>query len=98
MRGAAGEGASLLYIKSGVDEHAHYAYNTDRGGMMTFREIEKMLLADGWRRVDVRGSHFQYKHTTKPGKVTIPNHKGDLNKRTAKSILKQAGIEEGERI
>ena len=35
---------------------------------------------DGWRKVDLRtkGSHIQLKHPTKQGKVTIPNHKGDL--------------------
>jgi len=59
---------------------------------MPFREIEQIILADGWINVDTRGSHNQYKHPTKPGKVTIPNHKGDLNIKTVNSILKQAGI------
>ena len=59
---------------------------------MRFREIEKMLLADGWYLKNSKGSHFQYKHPTKPGKVTIPNHPGDLDKKTAETILKQAGL------
>ena len=59
---------------------------------MRFREIEKQLLDDGWSLVDVRGSHHQYKHPTKSGKVTIPNHRGDIPQRVVNSILKQAGL------
>ena len=59
---------------------------------MRFREIEKMVLDDGWTLVNVSGSHYQYKHPTKPGKVTIPFHKGDVHPKTASSILKQAGL------
>ncbi|MEE3402523.1 MAG: type II toxin-antitoxin system HicA family toxin [Acutalibacteraceae bacterium] len=40
----------------------------------------------------VRGSHHQYTHPQKKGKVTIPNHKGDLDMKTVNSILKQAGL------
>ena len=47
---------------------------------MTFREIEKIILADGW----------QFKKAN--GKITIPYHSGDLDPRTIKSILKQAGL------
>ena len=59
---------------------------------MTFREIEKIVLDDGWRLADVRGSHYQYKHPTKSGKVTIPNHRGDIPQMVVISILKQAGL------
>ena len=59
---------------------------------MRFREMEKMLLDDGWYLADVRGSHHQYKHPEKPGKVTLPNHHGDIPPRVVNSILKQAGL------
>lgn len=59
---------------------------------MRFRELEKILLNDGWYSVKQVGSHKQYKHPTKKGKVTIPNHRGDLDKQTVKSILEQAGL------
>jgi predicted RNA binding protein YcfA (HicA-like mRNA interferase family) len=59
---------------------------------MRFREMEKMLLDDGWYLADVRGSHHQYKHPEKPGKVTLPNHRGDIPPRVVNSILKQAGL------
>lgn len=62
------------------------------GREMRFREIEKKILADGWRLKNSRGSHCYYIHPIKRGKVTIPNHSGDLDHRTIKSILKQTVI------
>ena len=59
---------------------------------MRAEEIEKLILADGWKLKAQKGSHRHYIHPTKPGKVTIPFHKGDLDKGTANSILKQAGL------
>ena len=41
------------------------------------------------------GSHRQFRHPEKPGRVTIAGHPSiDLPISTWKSILKQAGIEE----
>lgn len=51
-----------------------------------------MIEKDGWYQVKQKGSHHQYKHPTKSGKVTIPEHGGDLNPDTVKSIMKQAGL------
>ena len=59
---------------------------------MTAKEIEKLLLADGWYHKNTWGSHKQFKHPVKPGKVTVPQHRGDLDIGTAKSILEQAGL------
>lgn len=59
---------------------------------MTFREMEKILLKDGWLLKGVKGSHNQYIHSVKKGKVTIPKHAGDLDIKTVNSILKQAGL------
>ena len=61
---------------------------------MTVREIERILKSDGWYLYKQIGSHRQYKHNNKKGKVTVPCHKGDLDIGTAKSILKQASIKE----
>lgn len=60
---------------------------------MNFKEIEKIIVADGWEFKKARGSHYHYRHPNKPGKVTIPRHGGDLDPKTVKSIMKQAGIE-----
>ncbi len=59
---------------------------------MTVLEIERLLRADGWMLKSISGSHKQFVHPTKPGKVTVPQHKGDLKLKTAQSILKQAGL------
>ncbi len=60
---------------------------------MKVKELERMILKDGWYAVAQKGSNKQYKHPVKKGKVTIPIHNGDVNIDTAKSILRQAGIE-----
>jgi predicted RNA binding protein YcfA (HicA-like mRNA interferase family) len=61
---------------------------------VTTREILKILHKDGWREVEARtkGSHLQLKHPSKPGKVTVPYHRGDIAPGTLNSILKQAGL------
>jgi predicted RNA binding protein YcfA (HicA-like mRNA interferase family) len=56
------------------------------------REIIAALHADGWREVARRGSHVQYKHPRKTGRVTVAHPKKDLPIGTIKSIEKQAGI------
>ena len=57
------------------------------------REMEKIILADGWVFKEQNGSHRQYVHPTKEGKVTIPFHKGhELDRRTELSIRRQAGL------
>lgn len=57
-------------------------------------EIIKIIEADGWYIVLQKGSHKQYKHLTKKGRVTIPDHgkNKDLDHKTVKSILAQAGL------
>ncbi len=58
----------------------------------TPREMEAIILADGWILKAQTGSHRQYTHPTKPGKVTIPFHTKDIPKGTENSIMKQAGL------
>ena len=59
---------------------------------MTAKDVEKEICTDGWYHYATVGSHKQFKHPVKPGKVTIPQHKGDLNIKTVQSIRKQAGL------
>lgn len=59
---------------------------------MDSRTLIKQLEADGWYLVGVKGSHHQYKHPVKLGRVTVPHPKKDLPIGTTKSILKQAGL------
>lgn len=49
---------------------------------------------DGWYLARTRGSHKQFRHAIKPGTVTVPGKlSDDLHPKTAKSILRQAGLE-----
>jgi predicted RNA binding protein YcfA (HicA-like mRNA interferase family) len=51
---------------------------------MKFREITKLALEDGWYLVHTAGSHRQYKHLTKAGRVTIAGKPGRRSRRYAK--------------
>lgn len=55
------------------------------------RKLKKLLEAGGWYEVTTRGSHVQFKHDNKSGRVTLPHPKKDLKEGTVKSIYKQAG-------
>lgn len=62
---------------------------------MKVREVIAWLERDGWVLNRTRGSHRNYKHSTKPGLVTVPGHPADdLHPKTLRSILTQAGLEE----
>jgi predicted RNA binding protein YcfA (HicA-like mRNA interferase family) len=41
---------------------------------MKVRDVLKVLDDDGWRLDRTRGSHRQFKHSTKPGLVTVPEN------------------------
>ncbi len=59
---------------------------------MNSREVIKRLQADGWREVNQVGSHKQFKHPSKKGRVTVPHPQRDIPIGTLKSIEKQAGL------
>ena len=56
------------------------------------REVLKMLKADGWYEVDCVGSHHQFKHPTKPGKVTLKHPDKDIPPKTLRRIAQQSGL------
>jgi predicted RNA binding protein YcfA (HicA-like mRNA interferase family) len=56
------------------------------------REIIQKIEADGWYLVDISGSHRQFRHPTKPGRVTVKHPAKDLPVGTVKSIERQAGL------
>lgn len=61
---------------------------------MKVRDVITLLLQDGWFQVAQSGSHRQYKHPTKPGRVTVAGKPGhELAAGTLNSIATQAGIE-----
>jgi predicted RNA binding protein YcfA (HicA-like mRNA interferase family) len=62
---------------------------------MKVRDAIRLVEQDGWSLVATRGSHRQYKHPRKPGRVTIAgNPSDDLASGTWHSILKQSGPKE----
>lgn len=62
---------------------------------MKVREVIRLLETDGWFLVATRGSHRQYKHLTKAGRVTVAGKPSDdLAPGTLNSILNQATLKE----
>lgn len=59
---------------------------------MKSQHIISALKSDGWEQVAQKGSHVQFKHPTKPGRVTVPHPKKDIPLGTLRSIEKQAGL------
>ena len=59
---------------------------------MHSRDVIRKLKSDGWYEVNQVGSHVQFKHPTKKGRVTVPHPNRDIPIGTLKSIEKQAKI------
>lgn len=59
---------------------------------MDSRTVIRKIEADGWYRVGQKGSHVQFKHSTKHGRVTVPHPSKDLKLGTLRSIEKQCGL------
>lgn len=56
------------------------------------REVIAMLEADGWVLKTIRGSHHNYVHPARKGKVTIKHPCKDIPPKTLKSIAIQSGL------
>lgn len=59
---------------------------------MRSREVIARLEAAGWVRVAQAGSHVQFRHPDRPGRVTVPHPKSDMPIGTLRSIEKQSGL------
>ena len=59
---------------------------------MDSKAVIKALKKDGWIEVDQKGSHKQFRHPPKAGRVTVPHPVKDLKIGTLKSIEKQSGV------
>jgi len=62
-------------------------------GMRSYssRDVMQRLKADGWHLTGIDGSHHQFRHPSKPGKVTVPHPRKDMAIVTLRSIFTQAG-------
>lgn len=56
------------------------------------RDVVKALEAAGFEKVAQKGSHVQFKHPRRKGRVTVPHPKRDLRIKTVKSIERQSGM------
>ena len=60
---------------------------------MKVGEVLKVLSKDGWYRVKAKRGHRQFKHSVKPGRVTVSGKPSDeMPPGTLGSVLKQAGL------
>lgn len=84
-----------MFVKK-VDKYKNMCYNNNNGGRVmksySSREVIAKLKSDGWYLVAVEGSHHQYKHSDKPGKVTVKHPCKDIPPKTLKSIAMQSGV------
>ena len=56
---------------------------------MTYREIEKILISNGWYHHYANEAHYIFKNNEKKGSIVVPRQNGDISKGTINSILKQ---------
>lgn len=56
------------------------------------REVLQILKADGWHEVNCEGSHHQFKHPVKKGRVTVKHPVKDIPRKTLDSIERQSGL------
>ena len=59
---------------------------------MTGKQMIRMLKKDGWKVMDISGSHHKFQHPVKPGMIIIAHHTSDMGKGLENKILKQAGL------
>jgi predicted RNA binding protein YcfA (HicA-like mRNA interferase family) len=59
---------------------------------MKSADIIREIKSAGWELNRVRGSHYVFRHPTRPGHVVVPHPKKDLGVGLVAAIRKQAGI------
>jgi len=80
-----------------IDKYNNICYNTIRKEDETMksyssRDVIKALTEDGWYEVNTVGSHHQFKHPTKKGRVTVKHPDKDMPRKTLDSIERQSGL------
>ena len=55
------------------------------------RKLIRLLEQDGWVHVATKGSHRQFKHPVRTGRITVPHPDRDMKRGTIASIYRQAG-------
>jgi predicted RNA binding protein YcfA (HicA-like mRNA interferase family) len=61
--------------------------------LVKVRDVLKLIERDGWRLKRTEGSHRQFVHPVKDGKVTVSGHpSAEVAPKTLRSIERQAGL------
>jgi len=61
---------------------------------MKVRDVLQLLRTNGWVEVRTTGSHRQFKHPRKAGRVTLAGHpSADVPEGTLRSVFRQAGLD-----
>lgn len=81
----------LLHLSQGRHQYKGVDRITGRRMLTNSRDIIRRLESEGWRLVRSKGSHRQFKHPTKPGRVTVPHPKKDMPLKTTLNIYQSAG-------
>lgn len=68
-------------------------WGQEHDSSMKYREFTRQLKDHGWILNSQKGSHQQWEHPTKPGKVTVAGHPNDdIPSGLLKAMRKQAGM------
>ena len=59
---------------------------------MNSREIIRAIERAGWVHAVTRGSHWQFTHPKRSGRVTVPHPERDIPIGTLRSIERQSGV------
>ena len=66
--------------------------------MLLVKDVVKIITHDGWQLIAMRGPHWQFVHSTKPGRVTISSQlRHELSRGAVKSIARQTQLSIKER-
>ena len=60
---------------------------------LSSRDVLAILKEDGWQLVAIAGDHHQFRHPTKPGRVTVPHPRNDIALPLLRSVYRQAGLD-----
>ncbi len=81
-----------MYFHSLISVYEMCILEVEGCAAMNSREVIRRLKNDGWFEVAQAGSHKQFKHPVKPGRVTVVSPQRDVPEGTLKSIEKQSGL------
>ena len=66
--------------------------NTHLRAPIESREVIRRLEVAAWELVAIKGSHHQFRHPSRPGRVTVPHTEKDIPIGTLRSIERQSGL------